>query len=124
MPFLQVDQTGDPLGKIGSALPPATLVVQPDQVLRLKHRLEARREQLREFMRYRKQDLVNVPPPGTDPCSARTVEALGRNGQSALDAAQGFLDELGAVVASLDEAVRLYSLTEESNADRLRQVQE
>ena len=124
MPFLQGDQTEAPVGPAGSALPPATLVVNPDQVLRLKRRLEDCRQQVRDFMRSQKQDLVNVPPPGADPCSARAVGALGRNGQAALDAAQGFVDKLRNVINSLDEAARLYGLTEESNADRLRQERE
>jgi hypothetical protein len=119
MPFLQVDETEDPPGKIGSALPPAILVVQPDQVLRLKHRLEARREKVLDFIRVETDKLTNVPPPGADPCSARVAGALGQNGQAAVDAMSGFVDELTRLIDSLDEAVRLYRLVEESNTNTL-----
>jgi PE family len=121
MPFLQVDQSNDPLGKIGSALPPATLFVHPDQVLHLKHRLEARRLKIRDFMLAEGDKLVSVPPPGTDPCSARVADALGQNGETAVEALQGFADQLDNAINSLDEAARMYGLLEESNIDRFRQ---
>ena len=120
MPFLQVDHTDDPLGKIGSALPPATLVVHPDQVLRLKHRLEARRQAVVDLMLAELDNLARVPPPGTDPCSTRAVDVLGQNGQSAIDASKGFVLELNNMIDSLGEAARMYGLVEDSNTDRFR----
>ena len=121
MPFLQVDETNDPLGPVGAALPAATLVVQPDKILQLKRRLETRRDKIREFMTAERENLVNVPPPGTDPCSTRAVEALSQNGRSALDATTGFVVELTNTIDALDEAARLYGLVEESNVDRFQQ---
>jgi hypothetical protein len=122
VPFLQNDGSADPIGEVGSALPAATLVVQPDKILQLKARLEARRDAVQDFMREGRENLAIVPPPGGDPASKGGVEALGRNGQSAMEAMDGFVSELSRVIEALDEAARQYGLVEESNAERLRQV--
>ena len=121
MPFLKDEGgTEQPLGEAGSTLPAATLVVHPDQVLQLKRRLEDRRDKIVKFIEDERDNLTHVPPPGADPCSARVVQAFGKNGQEALEATQGFVNELNKVIDSLDEAARMYGLVEESNTDTFR----
>ena len=121
MPFLPAGESAEPLGQIGAGLPAATLVVQPDKVLHLKHRFEDRLAKVSMFMRDERENLVNVPPPGADPCSEGGVKALGRNGQSAIDALDGFINELTNVIDALGEAARTYGLVDESNTDMFRQ---
>ncbi|MGH3859421.1 PE domain-containing protein [Actinokineospora sp.] len=97
--------------------------VEPDKILALKRRFEDRREIVREFIDLKRDALVSVRPPGTDPCSEKTVAALGENGASALDAARGYINELTAVIDSLSEAARTYGLVEDNNAQAFQQVQ-
>lgn len=121
MPFLEDGISFEAPGRIGSGLPKATLVVQPDQVLHLKRRLEDRRDKIELFMRNERDNLTVVPPPGADPCSREGVEALSQNGQSAMDALDGFVAELTNVIDALDEAARMYGLAEESSTEAFRQ---
>lgn len=117
MPFLEGDE---PSGRIGSGLPPATLVVAPDKILQLKRRFEDRREKVFAFMLGEAENLLVVPPPGADPCSEAGVEALGQNGQAAMDALQGFVSELTDAIDALEQAAHLYGLVEESNTTAFR----
>lgn len=120
MPFIQAGGSSESAeskyidGPIGSA----TMVVQPDKVLQLKHRFEDRRQKVLDFMRAERDSLGAVPPPGADPCSDGAAEALSLNGQSAMVALDGFVTELTNAIDTLDEAARLYGLVEESNTDR------
>jgi PE family protein len=120
MPFLQEGGSAAPLSKIGSGLPPATLIVQPDKVLALKHDFEQELGKVHQFITQKGHLLATIPPPGADPCSEGTVEALGQNGQSALDAATGYVRELTNIINSLDEIARAYGLLEETGADRFK----
>lgn len=120
MPFLQEGDSAGPLGKIGSGLPPAKLVVQPDKVLAVKQGFEKERDKVQRFLLYKGHMLAAIPPPGADPCSEGTVEALGQNGQSALEAAQGYVDQLNAIINSLDNTARAYGLQEQTGEDRFK----
>lgn len=121
MPFLQDDSSAEPLDKIGAGLPPATLVVEPGKVLALKQGVEKERDKVQQFITYRGHLLASIPPPGSDPCSEGTVEALGENGQSALDAATGYVEQLTNIINSLDETAQTYGLQEATSADRFKQ---
>ncbi|MFL6140381.1 MAG: PE domain-containing protein [Labedaea sp.] len=118
MPFLQEGAPAEPGGEIGSGLPPAKLIVQPDKILFLKRGLEDERDKIRSFINHKGRMLSSVPPPGTDPCSEGLAEALSQNGQAALDAATGYVDELSNIIDALDETAKAYGLVEESNADK------
>ena len=113
MPFVQGDGSAEPSGPVGSGLPPATLVVQPDKILFVKHGFEDERDALRSFINHKGRMLSSVPPPGADPCSEGVAEALGQNGQAALDAVAGYVDELTNIINSLGEAAKAYGLVEE-----------
>lgn len=118
MPFLQEGDAAEPSGQIGSGLPPAKLVVQPDKVLFVKRGFEDERAEVDRFIRNKGHMLNAVGPPGADPCSEGVAEALSQNGQAALDAAQGYADELTNVINALDEVARAYGLLEETNTDK------
>jgi hypothetical protein len=118
VPFVQRGGSAEPTGVIGSGLPPATLVVQPDKILFVKRGLEDERDTILTFIRDKGRLLTSVPPPGADPCSEGVAEALSQNGQSALDAAKGYVEELTNIIDSLDETAKAYGLVEESNADK------
>jgi hypothetical protein len=106
-------------GQIGSALPLARLVVDPDKVLSLKHGVEEERDRVRDWLYANRWRLHDVPQPGTDPCSGDACTTLGENGQSAVHAAEGYVAQLGNVAAQLDEIAKAYRLTEEDNTGKL-----
>jgi hypothetical protein len=121
MPFLQEGQSAEPSGEIGSGLPPATLVVQLDKILFLKRGLEDERAEIDRFISNKGWALSAVPPPGADPCSEGVAEALSQNGQAALEAARGYVDELTNLINSLDETAKAYGLTEDANVAKFGQ---
>lgn len=116
MPFVQ---PGEPGAEQPSQ--PARLIVEPDKILALKAGLEARRDKIQRFIDDKGDNLRYIPPPGDDPRSKLAVAQLGANGQSALDAAQGFADALTGIVEQLEETARAYGLMEEHNTDQFRQ---
>ncbi|HET9143231.1 hypothetical protein [Actinophytocola sp.] len=121
VPFVQGGDSAEPSGQIGSGLPPATLVVQPDKILFVKRGFEDERDRIRSFINDKGHLLVDLRPPGTDPCSDGVVDVLGKNGQSALDAARGYVDELTNIIQSLNDAATDYGLVEQANADKFGQ---
>lgn len=118
MPFVQVG------GEIGAGLPAARLVVEPDKVLALKRGFEDEVDRVREWLWVNGHRLRDVPPPGADPCSKQTVRALGENGQTALDAAWGYADQLKQAAAALGEIARAYGLVEDDNTGKFREEPE
>jgi hypothetical protein len=121
VPFVRGGDSAEPSGQIGSGLPPATLVVQPDKILFVKRGFEDERDRIRSFINDKGHLLADVQPPGADPCSEGVVQVLGQNGQSALDAARGYVDELTNIIQSLDDAARICGLAEQANADMFGQ---
>jgi hypothetical protein len=101
-----------PTGVTGSGPGTVTLRVDPDQVLRLRDRLDAIRDTVGTFLRD-KAHALNVRPLGADPVSAATTRAFNENAESAIHAAKGFVDELKRVVDALDQAAKAYKLTED-----------
>lgn len=109
---------------MGAGLPVATMRVEPDRILELKRRFEDCRSKVADFVYANRDRLASIPPPGADPRSAKTVAALGANGESAVRAAQGYLDQLSAVVASLSEMARAYAGAEDENRQALTRTAE
>lgn len=121
MPFLQEDgsvETNPPAGRIGSALPLAQLVVDPQQVLTLKHGIEAECARVDTWLTDNRYRLQRVQRPGTDPCSEEIAQALAENGQAAVDAASGYVTQLGNVAQALGDIAKAYGLTEEESSRR------
>lgn len=122
MPFLQEGDSVESAfvgGPVGSGLPPARLIVDPDQVLALKHGFEVERDRVQEWIDRNNERLRQVRTPGDDPCSKETAEALGANGNAAITAAWGYAAQLKKVAEALGEIAKAYGLTEDENARRL-----
>ncbi|HEV2783370.1 MAG TPA: hypothetical protein VGX25_28640 [Actinophytocola sp.] len=115
MPFLQ---DGAATGEIGSALPPARLIVDPDKLLILKRGFEDECDRVNKWIYDNGGYLRVVSPPGADPCSEGTAAALGRNGTAAIEAANGYLLQLRMVAEALGEIARDYGLTEDGNTTK------
>ncbi len=100
--------------------PAARMVVDPDNIMRLKKRLEDRRDILRDYLRRRRGAAFTGRPPGSDPCSARNAEVFTDNGKAAAEALDGFIDALGKTIDSLHASAVAYGLAEEDNVNRFR----
>ncbi len=118
MPFIESHDTS---GAIGSGLPTANMIIAPDKILALKRGFEDRRAIVQEFMTFEGRNLADVRSPGADPASEGGAEVLGRNGQTALDATQGYIDQLTKVIDALDASARQYGLVEDTNTQTFRQ---
>lgn len=114
MPFAPTGVTGSDPGTV-------ILRVDPDQILRLRDRLAAVREHVHEFL-VKKSELLDVRPLGADPVSVETANAFNENARSAVEAADGFIDELTHVVEALGEAATAYKLTEDTHEQVYRQA--
>lgn len=122
MPFLQDGGSVEANlvgSRAGSSLPPARLVVDPDQILALKHGIEQEQLRVKEWLVANGHRLNTVRQPGTDPCSGESAGALGENGEAAVRAADGYVVQLGRVVDALGEVARGYRLMEDKNTGRL-----
>src|SRR5215510_15047794 len=115
MPFVRGGEPPNVIGRIGSGLPYATFVVEPEMIVFLKRGLEDERAEIDEFI-HNGWVLAAVPAPGADPCSEGVAEVLSRNGQAALDAARGYVGELTNLINSLEEAAKAYGLVDDANA--------
>lgn len=119
MPFLQeggsseADVMGGP---VGSGLPAARLVVDPEHVLALRDGIEQECARLEAWLVDNRSKLNVVPPPGADPCSDESAKALGENGGAAEKAAWGYVKQLRSVADALGEIADEYRLTEDENA--------
>lgn len=116
MPFLQSSAAEFVGGPVGTGLPVARLIVDPEQVLALRQGIEQEYRRVEKWLYDNHPRLNTVPPPGTDPCSDGSAEALGENGQAAVDAAWGYLNQLRSVVDALSEIAHDYRLAEDENA--------
>ncbi len=90
-----------------------SITVTPGELLGLKRAFEDQRDQIRGWLRRNSRALTVVPPPGNDACSRDTADLFAVNGQSAIDAANAFLDQLRGVAEKLGENARRYGLVEE-----------
>jgi hypothetical protein len=98
----------------------STLRVEPDQVLRLKAELQSVHDEVEQFL-LANELAWGVQPLGADPVSRETANAFNENASAAFDAAYGYLDELKAVLDTLDQAAKTYDLVEDTNAQTFRQ---
>jgi hypothetical protein len=118
MPYLHDDGGGaaQSTGAVGSGLGMATMVVQPDNLLTLRNDLAAVRDEVQDFLRF-EGPLMRVLPPGADPVSKDGAVAFTQNADSAIEAADGYVMELNAVIEALGETAKSYGLVEESTTD-------
>ena len=103
-----------------SSSPAARMVVDPDNIMRLKKRLEGRRDILATYLLDNRYAVFTGRAPGTDPCSERNAEVFTDNGKAAAVALTGFITTLDETIGSLHASAVAYGLVEEDNVDRFR----
>ena len=116
MPFVRSSEAEVVVGPVGTGLPAARLIVDPEQVLALRHGIEQEHRRVAKWLYDNHSRLNSVPPPGVDPCSDGSAKAIGENGQAAVDAAWGYVKQLRSVVDALSEIAHEYRRTEDENA--------
>lgn len=121
MPFKEGGSVESDLvgGRVGSGLPAARLVVDPEQVRALWDGIEQERVEVEKWLLANFHKLDFVPRLGTDPCSKESAEALSKNGQAAVEAAQGYVQQLRNVAEALAEIAHEYRLMDDEGAGKL-----
>lgn len=100
----------------------ATLKVEPDQVLRLKTRLEAVRDNLSDFVTTKGKELRLWRAFADDDVSRASAEDFNENAALAIRAIRKFIDELNRTIDSLESAAKTYNLTDEVHATAMREI--
>lgn len=111
---MYVDETGVNAGQ------PLGMTVSPDKLVRLMEGIETERDRLREWLLNNETALTRIDQPGTDLCSRDTVAVFSENGQSAIERAGLYVDQLDNVVTELRNSARDYGLIEDDNTDNFR----
>lgn len=98
-----------------------TMKVAPDQVVRLKCRLEAVRDDVQDFLINESRNLRGVPL-ADDEVSQDAARDFAKAADQAIEVTKQYVDELNRVIDSLGEAVRVYNLVEDVNTTAMQQL--
>ena len=108
----------------GSARPsaggPVTMRVEPDKVLGLKVRLEAVRDNVRDFLKL-EGDNLRARPLAQDEVSVDAARIFAENADTALAVTKQFVDQLNLTIEQLSEIARTYNLAEDVNTTAMQQ---
>lgn len=110
-----------PEGESGQQL---GMIVDPDKLLQLKAGFEAERDRIATWLRDNRERLINIDPPGNDPCSSDAMAVFGRNGDSAIAKAEDYVQRLTTVAQKMHESAVAYGLIEDDTASKFRQEPE
>src|SRR4051794_33145106 len=105
----------------GQSNPAVTMRVQPEEVVRLKTRLETVRDSLNDFTRDNR-DALRGGPLADDEVSRDAAEDFAANADTAIDATRQFIDELERTIAGLEQAVTTYNLVDDTHATTMQQL--
>jgi hypothetical protein len=118
MPFAAMPADGPhaPIPGMGGS---STMRVQPDKVLALKRELEGVRDDIRDFLQ-NKGEQLHVPPMAADPVSGDASKDFTATARTAVRVGWNYVAELSKTIDGLDQAARTYGLVEDTNANALR----
>ncbi|HWO67439.1 MAG TPA: PE family protein [Umezawaea sp.] len=97
------------------------MTVKPEEVVRLKHKLEAVRDSVNDFVRDQRDALRGVPF-ADDEVSQDAAKDFAANADTAIQVARQFIDELDRTITGLDQAVTTYNLTDDTHAIAMQQL--
>lgn len=118
MPFYAA--TPDRGGSGPSAGGPVTMRVEPDKVLELKRRLEAVRDNVRDFLD-RQGISLRARPLAQDEVSIEAARIFAENADTALAVSRKFVLELTKTIDQLGEIAKTYNLVEDTNTTAMQQ---
>jgi len=101
--------------------PAVKMTVQPEEVVRLKHRLEAVRDDVTSFISANRRSLRGGPL-ADDNVSQDAAKDFAANADSAVDVTRQFVDQLDITIAGLESAVATYRLADDTQAIALQQI--
>lgn len=99
--------------------PDLVMHIEPDKVIPLKRELEAVRLDIADFLARRTHSLYIRPMAG-DPVSHDFARAFNKNAAQAISVTKQFAAELKKQIVTLEEAVKTYNLTEETNTSTFK----
>jgi methyl-accepting chemotaxis protein len=100
---------------------PVKMTVEPEEVLRLKTRLEAVRKTVEIFIRDN-SDALRGKPLAEDDVSQDAAVDFAANADSAVDVARQFVDQLTNTILSLKDAAATYQLVDDTHATAMQQL--
>lgn len=118
MPFYAARPDGGSGGP--SAGGPVTMRVEPDKVLALKRRLEAVRDNVKDFMDRQGVNL-RARPLAQDEVSIDAAKIFTDNANTALAVTKQFVDELNRSIDGLAAIAKTYNLVEDVNTTAMQQ---
>src|SRR4051812_12526282 len=101
--------------------PAVTMRVQPEEVVRLKTRLEAVKESVETFIQDNRRSLVGAPL-AEDEVSQDAAKDFADNAESAVNVTRQFIDQLNLTIANLEQAVTSYNLVDDTHATDMQQL--
>jgi hypothetical protein len=108
----------------GSAGPsaggPVTMRVEPDKVLGLKARLEAVRDNVKDFLR-QQGDNLRARPLAQDEVSIDAARIFAENADTALNVTNQFVKQLDLTIEQLGQIAKTYNLVEDTNTTAMQQ---
>jgi hypothetical protein len=101
--------------------PAVKMTVQPEEVVRLKTRLEAVRDDVAGFISANRMSLRGGPL-ADDDVSKDAAKDFTANAESAIDVTRQFLDQLDVTIVGLKEALAAYNLVDDTHATAMQQL--
>jgi len=105
----------------GQGGPAVKMTVQPEEVVRLKTRLEAVRDSVNDFVQNNGETLRGGPL-ASDDVSQDAAKDFAANAESAIDAARKFVGQLNNTIAGLEQAKSTYNLIDDTHATVMQQL--
>ena len=99
----------------------AKMTVKPEEVVRLKQKLEAVRDDVTGFVSANRIALRGCPL-ADDDVSHDAAEDFAANAESAIDVTRQFIDQLNVTIAGLENAVTTYNLVDDTYAAAMQQL--
>ncbi|MET8759698.1 PE family protein [Lentzea sp. NPDC004782] len=103
-----------------SAGGPVTMRVDPGEVLGLKARLEAVRDNVQDFL-WSEGDNLLPRPVARDEVSVDAARIFADNADTALAVSRQFIDQLNLTIEQLGQIAKTYNLVEDVNTTAMQQ---
>lgn len=97
-----------------------TMRVEPGKVLALKRRLEAVRDNVRDYLE-REGDSLRARPLAQDEVSVEAARIFAENADTAIEVGKQFVKQLTNSIDQLGEIARTYNLVEDVNTTAMHQ---
>src|SRR4051812_35003410 len=101
--------------------PAVKMTVQPEEVVRLKTKLEAVRDDVTGFISANRMSLAGGPL-ADDDVSQDAAKDFAANAESAIDVTRQFIDQLNVTIVGLENVVSTYNLVDDTHATAMQKL--